>query len=174
MQPAKRCATNHNCTITSWLLQTHACCPPVRNQCTACGISYAVCDVTPAVVFMLAHVYNDLCLSLLLRILAQRYTYIVADTVSDPNRCRASTMTDTHRLPMQIVAEMRLPEWRDALAAEFTLSFKDEGCTDWETYCNKQASGRTWGSTMELRVAQVLYRFKAKLYEEHLLVSCRC
>ena len=78
----------------------------------------------------------------------------------------------TSGLAAQIVAEMRSPEWRDALAPEFVAQLQDEACVDWDAYCDRQASGRTWGSTMELRVAQVLFGFEAVLYEEHLLVSC--
>ena len=30
---------------------------------------------------------------------------------------------------------------------EFVVSFKDESRTDWDEYVDKQATGKTWGST---------------------------
>jgi len=71
------------------------------------------------------------------------------------------------RASAQIVAKMSTFTPDHKWAPDMRECVRDESCANWAEYCARQAAGssRTWGSTMELRVAQGLLRRRVYVYE---------
>ena len=81
--------------------------------------------------------------------------------------CEHVAMTVVVRLFAQIARVMATFTFDDIWAPEMGVCMDDEGCTSWPEYCALQAAGscRTWGSTMELRVAQGVLKKRIYLHE---------
>lgn len=70
---------------------------------------------------------------------------------------------------------MQAPRWREALKEQMISLLADEKCASFADYLEKQAAEYTFGSSMELRVAQHLYKRRINLYhEERAGVGCSC